>query len=390
MVTHQRATSTVAAAAAAHAPTRRNKPRVRWLGNFEDLPTSLQDNNYIRRGYRLGHSSYDVFCSLFSWHNETGNIYTHGLGFLLFLVLTIVTAWKVPAPFQAGSAVTAHLRQQLHKYQAGGFSDVGDYHLIRRLSQLEVEWESSLRDALTAGGGSLAQLPPLALKAAAALGGAVWPVPRWPLYVFMAGAMMCLLTSATCHLLSCCSPELNLLIWRFDYCGIAVLTVASFYAPVYYGFMQNPGALLFYLVSTTVLGLACTAVTLMEFFQSYRTLRAGTFVALGLYGVVPFVHAAMLNGSQPAVTAALKLDAAMGATYLGGAAIYALRIPERFKPGKFDYVFNSHQVFHVAVVAAALMHYHSVLHLIEWRDQTAVLQACSATASCAADLSGMT
>lgn len=37
---------------------------------------------------------------------------------------------------------------------------------------------------------------------------------------------------------------------------------------------------------------------------------------VGLYGVVPFVHAAILNGGQPAVTAALKLDAAMGATYL--------------------------------------------------------------------------
>jgi len=30
----------------------------------------------------------------------------------------------------------------------------------------------------------------------------------------------------------------------------------------------------------------------------------------------------------------------MGGSYLGGLAIYVLRIPERFKPGKFDLIVN--------------------------------------------------
>lgn len=74
------------------------------------LGSLVQDNNFIRSGYRLGHSSYDVACSLFSWHNETGNIHTHLWGFLLFLVLTFVAAWQSPAPFQLGSAAAAHVR----------------------------------------------------------------------------------------------------------------------------------------------------------------------------------------------------------------------------------------------------------------------------------------
>eukprot|EP00208_Stichococcus_sp_RCC1054_P001512 CAMPEP_0206143646 /NCGR_PEP_ID=MMETSP1473-20131121/21321_1 /ASSEMBLY_ACC=CAM_ASM_001109 /TAXON_ID=1461547 /ORGANISM="Stichococcus sp, Strain RCC1054" /LENGTH=127 /DNA_ID=CAMNT_0053539151 /DNA_START=200 /DNA_END=579 /DNA_ORIENTATION=+ len=118
--------------AAINAPRRRNKPKVKWLGSFEDLPVSLQDNNFIRSGYRLGHSSYDVACSLFSWHNETGNIHTHLWGFLLFLVLTFVAAWQSPAPFQLGSAAAAHVRQQLQRYQAGGLSEVADYAVVRR------------------------------------------------------------------------------------------------------------------------------------------------------------------------------------------------------------------------------------------------------------------
>ncbi|KAN0081346.1 hypothetical protein V8E55_008970, partial [Tylopilus felleus] len=32
------------------------------------------------------------------------------------------------------------------------------------------------------------------------------------------------------------------------------------------------------------------------------------------------------------------------------------RIPEWIAPGKFDYLFASHQIFHVCVVMAALIH----------------------------------
>lgn len=59
-----------------------------------------------------------------------------------------------------------------------------------------------------------------------------WPARRWPVYVFLGGAMICLLTSSICHLLGCCAAHINLVVWRFDYVGIAVLIVASFFPPV--------------------------------------------------------------------------------------------------------------------------------------------------------------
>ena len=51
-----------------------------------------------------------------------------------------------------------------------------------------------------------------------------------------------------------------------------------------------------------------------------------------------------------------------------GAALYATRFPERLKPGAFDLTFNSHQLFHVAVVVAACVHYKAVRVLLAWRD----------------------
>lgn len=84
-----------------------------------------------------------------------------------------------------------------------------------------------------------------------------WPMPRWPVYVYFAGACVCLLTSCVCHLLGCCAQHISQMVWRFDYAGIAVLIVASFYPAVYYAFLCQPFWRNFYLITTTLAG-ACT------------------------------------------------------------------------------------------------------------------------------------
>jgi adiponectin receptor len=44
----------------------------------------------------------------------------------------------------------------------------------------------------------------------------------------------------------------------------------------------------------------------------------------------------------------------------------ANRIPEKLYPGKFDYFFASHQIFHVCVVLAALAHYVCILTALNY------------------------
>jgi predicted membrane channel-forming protein YqfA (hemolysin III family) len=60
------------------------------------------------------------------------------------------------------------------------------------------------------------------------------------------------------------------------------------------------------------------AVSLLEVFQHYRfrPLRAGMYVSLGLWGVVPAVHVWHELGSVPEVMKALKLDVLMGILYV--------------------------------------------------------------------------
>ena len=64
---------------------------------------------------------------------------------------------------------------------------------------------------------------------------------------------------------------------------------------------------------------------------------AGTFIALGLSGVVPAMHYVITDGFYEAINfAALGWLVLMAILYISGAVIYAVRIPERIWPGKFD------------------------------------------------------
>lgn len=49
---------------------------------YDELPGPWQSNEYIRTGYRFLDSAADCWYSLFYFHNETGNIWTHLLGFI--------------------------------------------------------------------------------------------------------------------------------------------------------------------------------------------------------------------------------------------------------------------------------------------------------------------
>ncbi|KAI8914224.1 hemolysin-III related-domain-containing protein [Gorgonomyces haynaldii] len=54
---------------------------------FDELEPYLRDNEYMIRGYRQRYSFKESFISLFHWHNESINVWTHLLGFVFFLYL---------------------------------------------------------------------------------------------------------------------------------------------------------------------------------------------------------------------------------------------------------------------------------------------------------------
>ncbi|XP_070137103.1 adiponectin receptor protein isoform X2 [Drosophila bipectinata] len=187
---------------------------------------------------------------------------------------------------------------------------------------------------------------------------------------FFIGAIVCLGFSFAFHTLSCHSVEMGRLFSKLDYCGIALLIMGSFVPWLYYGFYCHYQPKVIYLSVVCVLGVLSIVVSLWDKFSEpgLRPLRAGVFMSFGLSGVIPAVHYSIMEGWFSQMSrASLGWLILMGLLYITGALLYALRVPERWFPGKFDIWGQSHQIFHILVIAAAFVHYHGISEMAMYR-----------------------
>ncbi|KAI2411364.1 hypothetical protein LOY90_002187, partial [Ophidiomyces ophidiicola] len=186
---------------------------------------------------------------------------------------------------------------------------------------------------------------------------------------FFAGAAFCLGMSAIYHTISNHSPFVAYIGNACDYVGIVGLIVGSFVPSIYYGFYCWPRLQILYWSMISLLGVGCAAVAAIPRFRSpsWRPFRAAMFVSMGLSAVFPVIHSIVIFGLSEVRRQGLSWLLLQGSLYILGAVIYAARVPERLRPGKFDIVGHSHQIFHVLVVMAACAHFRGLLHGFDYR-----------------------
>ena len=79
------------------------------------------------------------------------------------------------------------------------------------------------------------------------------------------------------------------------------------------------------------------------------------YIILGLSCGLMFIMFAFIDDYISPNTA--WIYALGGYIYIQGAIIYMIRCPERCAPGRFDFCGASHQIFHFAVLSAAILHF---------------------------------
>ncbi|KAI1088883.1 mPR-like GPCR protein [Rostrohypoxylon terebratum] len=187
--------------------------------------------------------------------------------------------------------------------------------------------------------------------------------------VQMISAVACLGFSSAYHTLMCHSHQVEALWLRLDFVGIILLILGSFISGIYVGFWCEMLERKIYWSMIGSLAAISIVIVLAPTFQGprWRTLRLLTFVSTGLSGLAPIIHGICMFGfAQMMKQSGLAYYLAEGGLFLLGAVVYATRFPESISPGKFDLYGSSHQIFHILVVMATVVHLAGVLDALDY------------------------
>ncbi|KAJ1977631.1 inc metabolism membrane protein [Dimargaris verticillata] len=309
----------------------------RRLLDFEELPLEWRENQYIRSGYRFLHSKTQCLSSIFQYHNETGNIWTHLLGLIFFVAFGCYEIYHRFGSISPWSALT---------------------------TEPLTTWVPWFGSWLTTGATSSS---PFSTPTAAA--SSVSWVDGLVFLLFFASACKCLLCSTMYHTF-CHHSHLGTMrcAVMLDYIGISVLITASIMTVVYYSYYCTPFYQSLYLALSLLVGAVGISLSTFSWFDhtDYRHVRVTIFVLMSVLGILPLTQLAYTYGTHPVLEFITPIVKSL-ACYVAGVYFYANKYPERLYPGHFDLIGNSHQLWHLGVIGGIYYHYTAVIHFYESR-----------------------
>ncbi|KAI8144152.1 hemolysin-III related-domain-containing protein [Fennellomyces sp. T-0311] len=184
-----------------------------------------------------------------------------------------------------------------------------------------------------------------------------------PLSVYFICCICCLACSSVFHTFASHSKEVAATCHCIDYAGIILQGTGSWLPSLYYYFYCEPELQFFYTVVIIVGAIATGGLMTIPQFRApkYLWIRTAVFLVFGLSGVVALFHSAILHGLPTLFDMGFGHILTVSLLYVVGTLIFAARIPERWYPEKFDIWFQSHSIFHTAVVAAIICYYFSMV-----------------------------
>mmetsp|Transcript_31002 Transcript_31002/g.35316 ORF Transcript_31002/g.35316 Transcript_31002/m.35316 type:complete len:322 (-) Transcript_31002:136-1101(-) len=246
---------------------------------------SLMLHDYIETGYRCFLTLKGATKSIFAWHNETINIWTHLLGFGYFL-----------------------------------------YEFIRLINEDYALIEKSF------------------------------------LLIYLASAMICMFSSTLFHTYCCCKPRTAKIVFKCDLSGISILQSMSTTCGIYAAYRCEPELNYAFLGVNVVFLLALLIIVNIDALLApeYKNLRLVCFFVKATFNIAVIVLWAIDSATPRETQLFLPTILEVMVIYLIGLFFYLTKMPESlFKTSRwFDYIFASHQLWHVFVFFGTFATYH--------------------------------
>lgn len=294
-------------------------------------------------GYRINYTSWKrILWSLFEWHNETINIWSHLLGFIAFFIILLVL----------------------------GFSDIGeniDPH--RTLSGAHAflmqphDWNFGLIKSQQNELSSVLSTIEQSLFAEQIKNGAYKPVfhtgfkhsedvSKWPIVAFLITALCCLGCSTMCHWFWAKNCKLCNVFTCLDYWGITLLIMGTSYPFISYRYAC--GYLIvwryIFVIILTICTTLCMVVTVNPTFLKDLP-KMILFCSFGIFCFVPTLVLYIIDDPDYGLKPGMAPLSWGVLCYLVGMAFFAAKFPERMtKSGRFDNFLQSHNIHHICVL----------------------------------------
>ena len=248
------------------------------IGKYSDAPDYLKDNEYIKDGYLINcHSFKLVFRSIFVCSNETINIWSHLIGYILSILLIILVSFYLKTGKLKELSVIEYdevklktneiITTLIKDLEIKNDYDVNISHYIDRIkmnSEKLIYNLGSRSTLLTNIEKYLEKNDNLIFQIRKLSNNSKIPeilsrewqicsnelknymnkylinnikgedIGRWPLFIMLFSAMICFFFSTSFHWFSIYSKELYSFLCRLDYVGITLLIPGSCFPPYYY------------------------------------------------------------------------------------------------------------------------------------------------------------
>lgn len=177
--------------------------------------------------------------------------------------------------------------------------------------------------------------------------------------------------SAWYHLVACQSEQ-KMYFWRkFDLVGIVLQIMGSQVPPCYYSFYCGEDQKYFwrYIIFSWSICLAAGGVVMYPAglkgkWKGY--LCAFAFILAGWSTSPMCIHIGFYRDPNEHQSQ-FPLWCVGGCAYTLGAIIYAVKFPERCCKNAFDIFGSSHQIFHLAIFCAAVLHFYASINEFHMR-----------------------